>query len=326
MKQAHITATGMAVPERLVTNEDLAELVDTSDEWIRTRTGMVQRYVSSPEEASSDLALTASQNALAAAGLQPNDIDAIILGTITPDYIFPSTACVLQSRLGITNQCAAFDLSAACTGFIYTLSVADAFIRAGTFQRILVVGVDMLTKTVNWEDRGTAVLFGDGAGAAIVEPSEDKGIIASALHANGDLVDLLYQPGGGSRCPMSQEALDKNTQYIVVRGREIYRHATQGMPEVTLEALEKAGKSVEDVALIVPHQANLRIIEAVAKRLDLPLEKFYLNIQKYANTSAATVPMATHEALEDGSIKEGDLVVMVSFGAGLTWGANVVQF
>lgn len=325
MKRACITATGMAVPSKVLTNDELSKIVDTTDEWIRTRTGMVQRYVTNGHEASSDIALAASRQALESAGMAPNELDAIILATITPDYIFPSTACVLQSRLG-AGSCAAFDLSAACTGFVYALSVADGFIASGAFQKILVVGVDLLTKTVNWHDRGTSVLFGDGAGAVVVEPSGDKGVLGSTLHANGDLAELLYQPCGGSRIPMSHEALDKGKQYIVVKGREIYRHATSCMPEAVLEVLQKCGKTLEDVKLIIPHQANLRIIEAVGQRLNLPIEKFYINIQKYANTSAATVPIAIHEALLDGSIREGDLVVTVSFGAGLTWGANLIQF
>ncbi len=325
MMKAYITATGMAVPEKVLTNNDLSELVETSDEWIRTRTGMVQRHVTQNGEASSDLALLASQQALKEAGLTPNDLDAIIVATITPDYIFPSTACVLQSKLGI-HSCAAFDISAACTGFIYALSTANGFIASGMFKRILVVGVDVLTKTVDWKDRGTAVLFGDGAGAAIVEGSETKGVIASALHANGDHVELLYQPAGGSRTPMCHEAIDRGDQYIVVKGREIYRHATVCMPEAVMEVLASCGKEKEEVDLIIPHQANMRIIEAVAQRLGIPLEKFYINIQKYANTSAATVPMAIHEARHDGTIKDGDLVGLCSFGAGLTWGANLLQF
>lgn len=325
MPRAKITATGMAVPERVLTNDDLAEIVDTSDEWIRTRTGMVQRHVTTDAEAASDIAYVAAKRALEDGGYDPKDIDAIVLGTITPDYIFPSTACVLQNRLG-ANGCAAFDVSAACTGFIYALTTANGLIAAETFKRILVVGVDVLTKTVDWKARETAVLFGDGAGAAVVEPSNDKGVMGSVLHADGKLVELLYQPAGGSRTPMSHEAIEAGGQYIIVKGREIYRHATQCMPEAVLEVVEKCGKTLEDVDLVVPHQANMRIIDAVAKRLKLPIEKFYINIEKYANTSAATVPMATHEALKDGSIKEGDLVVMVSFGAGLTWGATLVQF
>ncbi len=325
MPRANITATGMAVPERVLTNDDLAEIVDTSDEWIRTRTGMVQRHVTTDAEAASDIAYLAAKRALEDGGYDPKDIDAIVLGTITPDYIFPSTACVLQHRLG-ANGCAAFDVSAACTGFIYALTTANGLIAAETFKRILVVGVDVLTKTVDWKARETAVLFGDGAGAAVVEPSEEKGVVSSVLHADGKLVELLYQPAGGSRTPMSHEAIEAGGQYIIVKGREIYRHATQCMPEAVLEVLEKCGKTLEDVDLVVPHQANVRIIDAVAKRLKLPIEKFYINIEKYANTSAATVPMATHEALKDGTIKEGDLVVMVSFGAGLTWGAALVQF
>ena len=324
--RAHITATGMAVPERIVTNLDLEKMVDTSDQWIRERTGMVERRVSDDKTAASDLAVAASNQAIQNAGIAPTDIDAILLATISGDYPWPATACVVQSKIG-ANPVMAYDLSAACTGFLYGLAQASAFIETGKFKNILLVGVDTLTKVLDWTDRNTCVLFGDGAGAAIIQPSQDKtGVIDTLLGADGGAAQMLYQPAGGSRTPITEDVLKEGKQYLSMNGREIFKHAVRVMTQTILALLKRNGKSSDDVTLVVPHQANIRILEAVSDRIGVGMDRFFLNIEKYGNTSAATIPMATHEARQQGRIKDGDLVVMVSFGGGLTWGASLVQF
>jgi len=323
--RAHIVSTGMAVPERVVTNYDLEKMVDTSDQWIRERTGMFARRVSDEKTAASDLALAASRQALEGAGIEPGDLDAILVATISPDYVFPATACVLQHKLGL-KQTPAFDLSAACSGYIYGLSVAQAYIESGRYKNILLVGADVLTKVVDWTDRNTCVLFGDGAGATVIQPNGTTGVLDTVIGSDGSAVELLYQPCGGSRIPISEEAIRQKKHYLYLNGREIYKYAVRAMSQAAVEVLKRCDRTIADVALIVPHQANIRIIEGVAKRLDVPLNKFYLNIEKYGNTSAATIPIALHEAIAEEKLKAGDLVLLVSFGGGLTWGASLVQF
>ncbi|MDP8245742.1 MAG: beta-ketoacyl-ACP synthase III [Candidatus Hinthialibacter antarcticus] len=324
--RAHITATGMAVPDRVVTNNDLEKMVDTSDQWIRDRTGMVERRVSDDKTAASDLAVAASKQAIQNAGLTPKDIDAILVATISGDYPWPATACIVQSKLG-ANPVMSYDLSAACTGFLYGLSQASAFIETEKFKNILLIGVDLLTKTVDWTDRNTCVLFGDGAGAAIIQPNlNGAGVIDTMLGADGSAAEMLYQAVGGSRHPMTEDAIKEGKHYLYMNGREIFKQAVRVMAQTILALLEKHGKTGDDIALVVPHQANIRILEAVSDRIGVGMDRFFLNINKYGNTSAATIPMATHEARQEGRLKDGDLVVMVSFGGGLTWGASLVQF
>ncbi|MBZ0258870.1 ketoacyl-ACP synthase III, partial [bacterium] len=310
----------MAVPERIVTNQELEKMVDTSDQWIRERTGMVERRVSDDKTAASDLAVAASNQAIQNAGIAPTDIDAILLATISGDYPWPATACVVQSKIG-AKPVMAYDLSAACTGFLYGLAQASAFIETGKFKNILLIGVDTLTKVLDWTDRNTCVLFGDGAGAAIIQPSENEtGVIDTLLGADGGAAEMLYQPAGGSRMPITEDVLKEGKQYLFMNGREIFKHAVRVMTQTIQTLLERNGKSGDDVALVIPHQANVRILEAVSDRIGVGMDRFFLNIDKYGNTSAATIPMATHEARQQGRLKDGDLVVMVSFGGGLTWG------
>ncbi len=325
MNRACIVSTGMAVPDKVINNFDLEQMVATSDEWIRERTGMFERHVSDPDTAASDLAVEASKQAIAAAGTTAEELDAILLATISGDYVFPATACVVQYKLGI-RDCMAMDLSAACSGYIYGLSMAQAYIESGMYKNILLIGVDVLTKVVDWSDRSTCVLFGDGAGASIIQPHESRGVLRTVLGADGAAAELLYQPCGGSRIPISNQAIDQKKHYLYMNGREIFKHAVRVMSQTCLQVLENCGKTLDDVALVIPHQANMRIIEAVAKRLGLSMDRFFINVEKYANTSAATVPMALHEALEQGRLNRGELVLFVSFGGGLTWGASLVQY
>jgi len=323
--RAYIVSTGMAVPDRIVTNSDLEKMVDTSDAWIRERTGMAERRLSDEHTAASDLALPASRDALRAAGLTPEDLDAVLVATISGDYVFPATACVLQHKLGAPNAMA-FDLSAACTGYIYGLSVAQAYIESGRYRNILLVGVDMLTKVVDWTDRNTCVLFGDGAGATVIQPREEAGVLDTVLGSDGSAAELLYQPCGGTRIPISHEAIENKKHYLYMNGREIYKYAVREMVQCCRRVLERCGRSIGEVDLIIPHQANNRILEAVAQRLEVPMDRVFINIEKYANTSAATIPIALHEALQQGRLREGSLTLFVSFGGGLTWGASLVQF
>lgn len=324
-QRARILGTGIGLPQRVMTNHDLAEIVDTTDAWIRERTGVVERRVSDSDTASSDLALLAARQALEQSGTHPEEIEVVLVATITPDHIFPATACLVQDRLG-AKKAVAFDLSAACTGFIYGVSVAQAYIESGRYNRILVVGVDTLTKTVDWGDRATCVLFGDGAGAAVLGPDPDRGVVHTVLGADGHYADLIIQNAGGSRIPMSREAIDDGQHFIRVKGREVYRHAVTVMTSVALDCVSQCGLTKDDIRWLIPHQANLRIIQGVSERLEIPMDRFVVNVQKYANTSAATIPIALHEALLDGRISADDYVLMVSFGSGLTWGASVVKF
>ncbi len=323
---SRIVATGRATPRTVVANHDLCRLMNTSDEWIRTRTGIGQRYVMRTGESLLDVAAEASRIALERAGLSPRDLDAIVVGTVSSEYGFPSFACLLQERLG-ADSIPAFDVAAACSGFVYALSVADFSMRAGDFRRVLVVGTDALSTMVDWSDRRTAVLFGDGAGAAVMvfEPGP-RGILSSLLRSSGRLWDLLSVRATGIRAPMDSEVRRSSDDAIKMKGPELFKVAVKSMEEVSREAAKRAGIRLEEVDLIVPHQANLRIINAVAERLGLPPEKVFTNVDRYGNTSAASVPIALDEALEMNRIRDNDLVMLNACGGGLTWGANVVRW
>ena len=295
-------------------------MLDTSDEWITTRTGMKRRHISSPEEATSDLAMVAARAALRRAGLSPADIDCYIVATVTPDYPFPATACIVASKLGAADK-AAFDIEIACSGFIYGLTVAASLIRSGMYKRIMLIGAETLTKIVNRMDRATAVLFGDGAGAVILEASQADSFLSSELGSDGSRPEVLRVAAGGSRHPLTPAAYEAGEQYIHMEGREVFKFAVTKMIEATDTALEKAKLQKHDVDWLIPHQANKRIIDAAAKYLEMPEDKVIINIQEYGNTSAASIPIALSEAVGTGKIKSGDVIVFVGFGGGLSWGA-----
>jgi 3-oxoacyl-[acyl-carrier-protein] synthase-3 len=310
----------------VLTNQDLEQIVDTSDEWIVSRTGIKERRISDPETPSSVLATRAAERALESAGLQGTDLDQIIVGTVTGDRTFPSTACIVQDRLGATRAYA-FDISAACAGFLYGLSVGKSAIESGAADTVLVVGVETLSRIVDWTDRNTCVLFGDAAGAVVLRSTGvPGGILATRLHSDGSLVHLLEMPAGGSLMPPSFETVERRLHTIHMSGNDVFKHAVRAMESVALEALEAAGRKPEDLALLVPHQANYRIIDATARRLGLPMEKVFVNLDRYGNTSAASIPLALDEARRGGRIRKGDLVEMVTFGGGFTWAAAVVEW
>lgn len=322
-----IVGTGAFVPARVLTNADLERLVDTSDEWIVTRTGISERHVASDEEATSDLAVHAAEAALQAAELDPADLEMIIVATVTPDMLFPSTACILQNRLG-ARRAGALDVSAACSGFVYGLGVADGLVRAGTARTVLVVGAEALTKVVNWQDRNTCVLFGDGAGAVVVRAGEgDGGILSTHLYADGSRGSLLMLPAGGSRHPVSQAAVDAGLGTIQMNsGNEVFKLAVRAMEDAALTALKQHGFEVSDIDHLVTHQANLRIISALGQRLGVAAEKVIINVQKVGNTSAASIPIALDEAVRAGRVKSGDLVMLCAFGGGLTWASSLIRW
>jgi 3-oxoacyl-[acyl-carrier-protein] synthase III len=304
----------------------LEQIVDTSDEWITSRTGIKERRISDPDTPSSVLATRAAERALESAGLQGTDLDQIIVGTVTGDRTFPSTACIVQDRLGATRA-HGFDISAACAGFLYGLSVGRSAIESGAAETVLVVGVETLSRIVDWTDRNTCVLFGDAAGAVVLRSTgASGGILATRLHSDGSLVHLLEMPAGGSLMPPSKETVERRLHTIHMSGNDVFKHAVRAMESVALEALEVAGRKPEDLALLVPHQANYRIIDATARRLGLPMEKVFVNLDRYGNTSAASIPLALDEARRSGRIQKGDLVEMVTFGGGFTWAAAVVEW
>lgn len=324
--RAKIISTGSYTPERILTNFDLEKMVDTSDEWITERTGIKERRIADDDQAASDLAYEASKRALKAAGLKAKDIHLIIVATVTGDMPLPSTACILQDKLGIKDA-AAFDINAACSGFIYALSIADSFIKTSQFKRILVVGTEVLSKFTDWEDRTTCVLLGDGAGAAILEATkEDTGIISTRIHSDGSLWDLLHTPGGGSRAPASKETIKKKMHYIKMRGNETFKVAVRTLENLVVETLEENKLKPSQLSLLIPHQANLRIIQATAKRLDLPMDRVMINLDRYGNTSAASIPIALDEAVRTGRIKEGDYILLEAFGGGLTWASALIKW
>ncbi len=321
MPYAHITGWGMAVPEKVLTNDDLSRMIDTNDEWIRDHTGIRERHVACENEFPSTLAVAAAVKALQVANLKPTDIDLIICSTSSPEHIFPATACLIQDQLG-ASRAGAFDLSAACTGFIFAMNMAAQSIRSGSIKNALVIGAETLTRFVDWNDRNTCILFGDGAGAFVLQASDQPGgVLSAVMHSDGSGGDSLSLPAGGSRLPANEATVHEGKHYIHMDGRAVFRFATRVMGHAAKEALELAGLTTDDVQWIIPHQANYRIIETAAKYLKLPLDRFVINVDRYGNTSTASIPIATVEAIEKGLIKNGDKIVFVGFGAGLTWGA-----
>ncbi|OMD72151.1 3-oxoacyl-ACP synthase [Paenibacillus odorifer] len=324
LRPVGIIGTGKYVPEKILTNSDLEKIVETNDEWIVSRTGIRERHIAAPHEATSDLAYEAALKALDSAGMKTEDLDLIIIATVTPDSSFPSTACILQDKLGAKGA-AAFDLSAACSGFVYSLATAVGFIQNGMYNNALIIGADTLSRITDYTDRNTCVLFGDGAGAVIIgEVPEGRGFQSFDLGAEGSGGNLLKLEAGGSRLPASQQTVEDKKHFIYMNGREVFKFAVRVMGSATERVLTKAGLGKEDIDLFVPHQANIRIIQSAMQRLDLPPEKCVINVDKYANTSAASIPLALVEAAEEGRMKEGDTVLMVGFGGGLTWGASVL--
>ena len=326
MPYAHITGWGMSVPESILTNDDISKMVETNDTWIRERTGIRERRIAKPNEFPSTLGVDASLKALRIANLRPTDLDLIICTSSSPEYIFPATACLIQDQLGATKA-GAFDLLAACTGFIFAVNMAAQAIRSGSIKSALVVGSETLSRFIDWKDRGTCILFGDGAGAFVLQASERPGgVLSAVMHSDGSGGDLLALPAGGSRHPATEKTVHEGKHYIQMDGKAVFRFATRVMASATQEALDAAGLTIEQVQWIVPHQANIRIIEAAARGLKLPMDRFVVNLDKYGNTSTASIPIAMVEAVEKGQIKAGEKLVMVGFGGGLTWGALAAEW
>jgi 3-oxoacyl-[acyl-carrier-protein] synthase-3 len=318
---AHIIGWGMSVPEKILTNADLAKKVDTNDDWIQSMTGIRERRIASSEQTTASLATDAAIQALEVARLNPSEVDLIILATSSPEHVFPATACLVQDRLGASNA-GAFDLLAACSGFIFALNVATQAIRSGSLKNVLVIGSETLSRLVDWSDRNTCVLFGDGAGAFVLQAGEEPGgVISSVMRSDGSGGDLLCVPAGGSFAPASLETGTTGKHFIKMNGREVFRFATRVMAQATQEAVSAAGMTLEDIQLFIPHQANRRIIETALRSLNVSMDRCVVNIDRYGNTSTASIPIATCEAIRDGRLKAGDKLVMVGFGAGLTWGA-----
>lgn len=320
-----IIGLGMYVPEKVLTNADLEKMVDTTDEWITARTGIKERRIAEPGTATSDLAFPAAKMALERADLAPEEVDLLIVATTTPDMLFPSTACILQDRLGLVNA-ACFDLSAACSGSVYAIITAKQYLLTGRYRNALVVGAEALSGFVDWTDRATCVLFGDGAGAVVLAPAEIGGVVTSQMGADGSLASLLCMPGGGSKYPPSHHSIDRRLHFLQMEGRELFKPAVRRMAESVNIVLERAGITHEDVECFIPHQANQRIIEGVAKQAGIPMDKVFVNLHKYGNTSAASNLIALFEAVEQGRIKQGDHIVLVAFGAGLTFGSLLIEW
>ncbi|OWZ84189.1 beta-ketoacyl-ACP synthase III [Natranaerobius trueperi] len=327
MGNSKILGTGKSLPSRILTNKDLEQIVETSDDWITTRTGIKERRVAHNDEATSDLSIEAAKIALEKSGITADQLDQIIVATVTPDMAFPSTACLVQKELGAFNA-NAFDIEAACTGFLYGLVIADQFITLGTHKYTLVIGAETLTKIVDWEDRNTCVLFGDGAGAAVLGPANqgESGILSFDLGADGSKGELLRQPAGGSRMPTNESTVAERQHFIKMSGNEVFKFAVNVIKETTKRSLEKTNLETSDIDVFIPHQANLRIINSAVKRLNLSKEKTFVNLQKYGNMSAASIPVALDEALEEGKIKKDDIIALVGFGGGLTWGSCIVKW
>jgi 3-oxoacyl-[acyl-carrier-protein] synthase-3 len=319
---ARIAGTGSYLPEKVLTNDDLAKLVDTSDEWITARTGIRERHVAAEGETTGDLAYHAAVRALEAAGVQASELDLIILGTTTPDLVFPSTACLVQHRLGALG-CPAFDVNAACSGFIYALTVADKFIRSGAAKTALVMGSETLTRMVDWTDRTTCVLFGDGAGAVVLKADTETGILSTHMHADGSRKELLWSPVGVS---VGFKAEENGGERIQMTGNDVFKHAVKALDSVVEEALEANGMDRHDIDWLIPHQANLRIIEATAKRLDMPMDRVVVTVDKHGNTSSGSVPLALDEAVRAGKVQRGQLVLLEAFGGGFTWGSALLRY
>ena len=315
---SRIAGTGSYLPEKVLTNEDLTKIVDTSDEWIQSRTGIRERHVAADGQTTGDLGYNAALRALEAAGIEPSQLDMVIVGTTTPDLIFPSTACLIQARLG-ANGAAAFDVNAACSGFLFALSVADKFIRSGDARHVLVIGAETLTRIVDWNDRTTCVLFGDGAGAVVLKADEDTGILSTHLHADGSKKELLWNPIGVST------GLDQPGK-ILMKGNDVFKYAVKALDSVVDEALHANGLDKSDLDWLIPHQANLRIIEATAKRLEMPMEQVIITVDKHGNTSAGSVPLALDEAIRSGRVERGQLLLLEAFGGGFTWGSALLRY
>ncbi len=325
-RAAHISGWGRYAPTRVLTNDELSRMVDTSEEWIQQRTGILERRVAGSDETTASMSLRAARAALDVAELDPRKVELIIVATVTPDYVFPSTACLVQDALG-ARSAGAFDLSDGCSGFVYALSVAADLIVAGRYDNALVIGAETLSRIIDWSDRNTCVLFGDGAGALVLQANRARGgVLASVLGADGSGGDLLKLPAGGSVHPATYETVDQRQHYIHMDGREVFRFATRVMPKATRQVVELAGLKVEDIALFVPHQANGRIIKSAVRALGIPPDRVFTNLARYGNTSSASVPMALTEAIEEGRVQKGDLVVCASFGAGLAWAATAIEW
>ena len=325
VRRIGITGLGMHVPAKVLTNRDLEKMVDTSDDWIRTRTGIEERRIAPPGTTTSDLAFAAAQQALKQARLKPQDIELIIVATTTPDMLFPSTSCLVQQRLGAT-QAVCFDLSAACSGSVFAMITAQQYLLNGRYRNALVIGAEVLSSFIDWTDRSTCILFGDGAGACVLQPVKRGGILATDMGSDGRAADLLYMPGGGSKHPPSHQSVDQRLHFLRMNGTEIFKLAVRRMAESAQRVITTGKIKPERVACFIPHQANVRIIEAVVKRANLPPEKVFMNLQRYGNTSAASNLIALYEAVKTGRIKRGDHAVMVAFGAGLTWGSILLQW
>ncbi|MBI3995942.1 MAG: ketoacyl-ACP synthase III [Nitrospirae bacterium] len=324
--KTRIIGTGSYLPKRIMTNRDLERLVETTESWILERTGIRERRIADEREAASDLAVHAARQSLEMSGIDEKDLDLIIVATATPDMFFPSTACIVQDRIG-ARQAAAFDLSAACSGFLFALSVADQYIRNGVYRQVLIIGSEVMSRIIDWTDRNTCVLFGDGAGAAVLQRTQgEHGVLSSHLHSDGRLWSLIQVPGGGSRIPPSPAMLAERKPYIKMKGNETFKVAVRTLEEAVHETLKAAHVQPSELSLLIPHQANIRIILAVAQRLGLPMEKVMLNVERYGNTSAASIPIALDEAVRGGRVNEGDLLLFEAFGAGLTWGSALVRW
>jgi len=321
-----IIGTGSFLPERVLDNKYFEKIVDTSNEWIMERTGIKERHVAEPNVASSDIATVAAKKALKSAGVKAEDIEVIIVATITPDMFFPPTACFVQKNIGATKA-AAFDISAVCSGFIFGLTIADAFIKSGKYKNALVIGAEVMSKIIDYTDRNTCVIFGDGAGAAVVVPEKgNRGILSTNIHSDGNYAHLIQMPGGGTRNPITKEMIDKRLHYVHMQGRETFKIAVRAMEQSCLEALKQNKLTADDIDVVVPHQANKRIIDALAERLRIPEEKIIITVHKHGNTSAASVPLALDEAISDGRIKTGNHVLMTAFGGGLNWGSILLRW
>jgi 3-oxoacyl-[acyl-carrier-protein] synthase-3 len=328
MLRSSITGTGSSLPEKILTNHDLERMVDTSDEWITSRTGIKQRRIASENEFTSTFAVEASRRAMAMAGVKAEELDLIILGTVTPDFPFPATACIVQHEIGAVNA-AAFDLSAACSGFIFGLSIADKYIRTGEAKKVLVIGAEVLSRVVDWTDRNTCILFGDGSGAAVIEASEgDNGLLSTHIFSNGSNWNTLYQPGCGNRNPATREhTIAERLFFIKMEGNDVFKHAVRAMEEAACAALTANGMTASDVSLFIPHQANIRIIDATAKRLGITEEgRVFINIHNYGNTSSASIPISLDEANRSGRMKAGDIVLLDAFGGGFTYGSAIMRW
>jgi 3-oxoacyl-[acyl-carrier-protein] synthase III len=321
-----IAGMGTAVPEKILTNFDLEKMVDTTDQWIRERSGIERRHILADNETNSDLGTAAAKRALDEAGLKPEDVECIIQATISADNIFPATACRVQAKLGAVHA-AAFDISAACSGFIYALRLGDSLIKSGAYKNVLILGSEALTRLTDWQDRSTCVLFGDAAGAAVLVPSDGKrGILSTYMKSDGRLAELLYIPAGGTALPASHETVDQRLHFMKMEGREVFKHAVRTMIDAAKKAIKLAGLEIQDIDFLIPHQANIRIIEAIAERIHIPREKIIVNLQDYGNTSSATIPLAVDEARKAGRIQAGNKCLLVAFGGGFTWASAVVQF